>query len=246
MKPFKIVVVDDEPGVLALFHSFLSELDGIQLVGTAINASDTLKLVKEQKPDLVLLDIELPDVRGIELVEKLRNEKPDIYIVFVTAHREYSLEAFRLYVYDYILKPIDKERVKATIHRIQRAVQISEKNLSKITSHPQINRMCINLGNERVILKFDEIYYLEKHGRNTLIHCTNGKYIIRETLHDLQQRLGGGFFRSHKSYIINIDEVERVINLPGSSYYEVMFKNYSGRALLSRDRVNTLMALFEL
>ena len=68
---------------------------------------DTIKIVKSQKPDLALLDIELPDMQGIDLAEKLRIINPDLYIVFITAHEDYSLDAFRLYAYDYILKPID-------------------------------------------------------------------------------------------------------------------------------------------
>lgn len=237
----RIIAADDEPGLLLLIHSILIELDGIQLVGTANNASNTLKLVKERKPDLVLLDIELPDMNGIELAEKLQRVKPDLYIVFITAHKEYSIEAFHLYAYDYILKPIDRERVKTTVRRIQQVIQASEKILA---SHPQTSRIIINLGNERVFLNFEDIYYLEKHGRHTIIHCVNGKFKTRETLQDLEQRLGTGFFRSHKSYIINMEQIERVVNLPGSSYYEVNFKKYNGNALLSRDRVNTLIDLF--
>lgn len=156
MTTVRIITVDDEPGILLLLHSILSELDGLQLVGTANNASDTIKLVKERKPDLAVLDVELPDMKGIELAEKLRKERSDLYVVFITAHKEYSLEAFRLYAYDYILKPIDKERVKTTVRRIQQAVQELEKNLVDLVSHQQASRMTINLGNERVFVKFGD------------------------------------------------------------------------------------------
>lgn len=94
-----------------------------------------------------------------------------------------------------------------------------------------------------MFISIDDIYYLEKHGRHTLIHCANGRFTTRETLQNFEQQLGTGFFRSHKSYIINIDQVERVVNLPGTSYYEVKFKNNTGKALLSRDRMHVLMDL---
>lgn len=245
MTPISIIVADNESGVLFLLSSILNKLDGVQLVGMAKNASDTLRLVKEQKPDLALLDIQLPDMKGIELAEKLRELKPDIYIVFITAHKEYSLEAFRLYAYDYILKPIDRERVINTIRRIQQAVQAPEKVLAKLASHLQTSRMSINSGNERVFVNVNNICFLEKNARHTLIHCVNEQLKTRETLQDLEQRLGPGFFRSHKSYIINVERVDRVVNLPGSSYYEVKFENYKGSALLSRDRVHALMGLIE-
>lgn len=112
-------------------------------------------------------------------------------------------------------------------------------------SHPPTARISVNLGNERVFVKVEEIYYIEKTGRQTLIHCVNEKYKTRETLQELEQRLGTGFFRSHKSYIINVNRVERIVTFPGSSYYEAKFSDYKGRALISRDRVNELTGLLE-
>jgi len=112
-------------------------------------------------------------------------------------------------------------------------------------SHLPASRISINLGNERVFVKIEEIYYIEKAGRQTLIHCVNEKFKTRETLQELEQRLGTGFFRSHKSYIININRVERIVSFPGSSYYEVKFEDYKGKALLSRDRVHELTGLLE-
>ncbi len=243
MTPIRIIAADDESGVLFLLGSIINKLDGVQFVGGAENASDTLQLVKEHKPDIALLDIQLPDMIGIELAERLREQKPDLYIVFITAYKDYSLDAFRLYAYDYILKPIDRERVITTIRRIQQ--QTPENVLSKLASHLQISRMSLNLANERVVVNVNKICYLEKNGRHTLIHCVNEQLKTRETLQDLEQRLGPGFFRSHKSYIINVERVDRVVNLKGSSYYEVKFKDYKSSALLSRDRVHTLMDLIE-
>jgi len=235
----KIIVADDEPGVLLLHCSILSKLEGALVVGTAENAIDALKLVKEHSPDLAFLDIELPDMTGIELAENLREIKPDLVLVFITAHQEYSLEAFKLYASDYILKPIDPERIKTTFRRIQEMLKMPKGNP---TINPQASRISINLGNERVFLKLDEIFYIEKTGRHTLIYCINGKFKTRETLQELEQHLGTRFFRSHKSYIINTDRVERIVNYPNSSYYEVKFKNCKGKAMLSRDRIQELMA----
>lgn len=239
MRTVKVIVADDEPGVLLLHCSILSKLEGALVVGTAENAIDAIKLVKEYSPDLAFLDIELPDMTGIELAENLRGIKPDLAIVFITAHQKYSLDAFKLYASDYILKPIDQERVKITFRRIQQMLEIPKGN-SSLDS--QASRISINLGNERVFLKLGEIFFIEKNDRHTLIYCVNGKYKTRETLQELKQHLGTGFFRSHKSYIINTDRVERIVNYPNSSYYEVKFKNCKGKALLSRDRIHEFMS----
>lgn len=237
--PAKIIMADDEPGVLLLLHTIFNELEGAIVVGTAENANDAIKLVKERSPDLAFLDIELPDMTGIELAENLRKIKPDLAVVFITAHQEYSLDAFKLYASDYILKPIDQDRVKTTFRRIQQMLRIPEK--SNPPCDPQKSIISINLGDERVFVKLIDIFYMEKYGRHTLIHCVNGKFETRETLQELEQHLGMGFFRSHKSYIINTDQVDRIINCPNSSCYEVKFKNYKDKALLSRDRIQALM-----
>jgi len=237
--PVKIVIADDEPGVLLLLSSILGKLEGALVVGTTENAGDTIKLVREQSPDLVFLDIELPDMKGTELAENLRKIKPGLFIVFITAHREYSLEAFKLYASDYILKPIDQKRIETTYRHIQQMLKMPEKDGQAPQTHTA--RISINLGNERIFVKLSEIFYIEKTGRYTVIYCVNGRFKTRQTLQELEQHLGAGFFRSHKSYIINIDRIERIVNYPNSSYYEVKFKKYKGKALLSRDRVHDLM-----
>jgi len=115
-------MADDEPGVMLLLCSILSKLERALVIGAADNAKDAIALVREHNPDLAFLDIELPDIKGIELAERLREIKPDLAIVFITAHQEYSLDAFKLYAFDYILKPIDEERVKSTFQRIYKLI----------------------------------------------------------------------------------------------------------------------------
>lgn len=98
-----------------------------------------------------------------------------------------------MYASDYIVKPIDQERVKTTFRRIQQMLKMSEKKNS--TSHPQASRISINLGNEWVFVKLSDIFYIEKSGRYTFICCVNGKFKTRQTLQELEQHLGPGFFR---------------------------------------------------
>ena len=240
MRPLKVAAADDERGVLLLLKSILSEMDGIQLAGAAENAATAIELVNKQKPDLVLLDIELPDMKGIELAEKLRLIKPDLYIVFITAYEDYSLDAFRVYAYDYILKPIDQRRLKATVARIRQTMQVPNKALGDSPSRLQNASIIVNQGKEKIFVSCDDIYYLEKQGRFIQIYTRKQKIKIRGTLKSFEDKLKIGFFRSHKSYLINISLIERVVNPSHSSYYEVCFKDYGEQALLSRERVNEL------
>lgn len=194
MRPLKVAAADDEGGVLLLLESILSEMDGVQLAGAVENAAAAIELVERQKPDLALLDIELPDMKGIELAEKLRLIKPDLYIVFITAYEDYSLDAFRVYAYDYILKPIDQRRVKTTVARIRQAMQVSNKALGDSPSRLQNARITVNLRNERFFISCDDIYYLEKQGSYIQIHTRNRKIKTRETLKSYEDKLKTGFF----------------------------------------------------
>jgi len=118
-------------------------------------------------------------------------------------------------------------------------LEISKK--SSTSPNTETCRISINLGNERVFIKPNEIFYIERSGRYTLISCTNGKYKTRQTLQELEKHLGKIFFRSHKSFIINTDRIEKIVSFPNSSYYEVRFNNCEEKALLSRDRMSELM-----
>ncbi|WP_028308619.1 LytR/AlgR family response regulator transcription factor [Desulfitibacter alkalitolerans] len=239
MSFLKVIMADDEPGILELLATILKGFEGAKLVGKAENANDTIKLARSRHPDLAFLDIGLPDMNGIELAERLREINPNIIIVFITAHKDYSLDAFKVYALDYILKPIDEERVKSTFKRILKGATISGNGTP---SFPLTTpRLSINLGNELVFVRLNDIQYIEKDGRYTVIHCVNGKFKTRQTLQELKKKLGAGFFRSHKSFIINTEHLERIVNYANSSCYEIKFKNSENRALLSRDRIHDLM-----
>ena len=233
LSPVKIVIVDDEPGILLLLHSILSEFEEALIVGTAENADETINLVSKLNPDLAFLDIELPDMDGIQLAKRLKEIKPDLAIVFVTAHRGYSLDAFELYAVDYILKPIDEERVRQTFLYTQQMLKTSVNNMDS-----QATTISVKSGQQQILIKLDEIFYIEKIGRNTFYRCVNGKFKTRETLQQLEEKLGNTFFRSHKSYIINIMKIDRVITYP--NFYEIKFRGYENNAFLSRDRYNLL------
>ncbi|MFZ7101521.1 MAG: LytR/AlgR family response regulator transcription factor [Peptococcaceae bacterium] len=243
MIPVRAIIVDPDSQMHFLLRSVLQEIEDLVITGVASNTGDALKLVQEQKPDIVFLEMLLPDTEGIELAKTLRKINPDLFLVFISANKEYALEAFRIYAYDYILKPLDKERLITTVQRIQNIIK--EKSLANLAHHLQTARISINLGNERVFVRLSDINYLEKSGRYTIIHTVNGVFKTRDTLQDFERRLGISYYRSHKSFIINIERVERIINFPGSSYFEVKFKNYDKCALLSRDKVNGLMNILE-
>ncbi|NLZ92571.1 MAG: LytTR family transcriptional regulator [Firmicutes bacterium] len=113
------------------------------------------------------------------------------------------------------------------------------------TKHYKAARISLRQGNERIFIRLCDIIFLEKSTRYTIIHTENGIFKTRDTLQDFEKKLGAFFFRSHKSYLINIEKIERIINFSGSSYHEIKFTNYDKSAFLSRARINELLKLLE-
>ena len=236
LTPLKIIMADDEVGVLLFLETMIEEIEGVRIVGKAENAADTIKLVEEQNPDAVFLDINMPDMNGIELAKKIRETKPHIYIIFVTDHKDYIMEAVEVYFTDYILKPVNEKRLTATIKRLQQTAFITKEAAWFTVKDDD--------GIADVRIEADDILYFEKEkeGRFAVVKCVNGKeYKIRKPLQEIEEEVNADFLRSHKSFIINLKHVDRIVNRDASfSVYRVKFKNSKDEVLVSRDHIKKL------
>ena len=238
----RVLIVDDNPGARALLKGCLKELPGVEVAGEATSGEEALAKVREAEPDVVLLDIDMPDLDGLTVARRLAEEREDVYLVFVTAYPEYALEAFEVYAYDYILKPIDEDRVKRTIQRIQEDLQPSGADLAEIVAAlNRPNRLLVHDGREVVFIDSNEIIFLEKEERKTVIYTKDGRYETTESLGELEQKLDPHtFFRSHKSYIVNLKMVERLVPWANGSY-RIKFRYTQHFALLSRHQARVLI-----
>ncbi len=232
----KIVITDDEPGILLILNNVLTGIRDVIIVGEASTGKDTEELVKRLNPDVVFLDIDLPDILGIKLAAELLAVKPNLYIVFVTAHDDYMYEAIKLYSYDYILKPIEGERVKETVLRIQNDLLLKNDGIQEKNGFT----LPFKDKDATIFIETMSIFYFEKAGKRVLAHCSKGKFETKETLRELEEKLGDPFFRSHKSFLINISKIEGIVKLNKGTSYQVRFKNFLGEAFLSRKAVHAL------
>lgn len=131
----RVILIDDEPLILAHFEKLLNKIDGIDMIGTYINPHNALEAIKQDTPDIVFLDIEMPETNGLELAEMIQSRWSHIKIVFVTAHSEYAVKAFDLNAVDYLLKPVQMDRLSKTIHRLRKDIK---KSTSEITGYDQV------------------------------------------------------------------------------------------------------------
>ena len=162
------------------------------------NPDNILKFVKENNVDVLILDINLhSSITGIELAEKIRENNKKIYIIFTTGHLEYAMLAYKVKTFDYLAKPITKERLEETILRLFDDIKSSPKKY-------------IRVGNKNTLINLDDIYYIKKDGMKLIFQTKNNQYTTYSSFNKIQSCLPENFIRCHKSYITNIDNIENI------------------------------------
>jgi len=211
-----ILVVDDEPLARRNMNRFLSEIKNINIVASCENAQLALKYIKQQKVDIVMLDIEMPGMSGLEMVRKIpEGQLP--YIIFATAYDKYAVNAFEVNALDYLLKPITKERLEVALSRYQKVIA-SELNqqyrkklltsLEKIHPHQSGGKLTINDGEQHLVMEMSDIQYIEAAGNYACVHYQDQVIVIRKTLKRLLTQLDENMFTQiHRSILVNIEQI---------------------------------------
>lgn len=232
-----LVVDDNEPSRQYLCH-LLDNLEEVELIGEAESGTKALSLAASLNPDVIFLDIDMPDMNGIEVAKKVLQEKPGIFIVFVTAYTDYATEAFEINSVDYLLKPFDEDRVRKSVLRVSERLSVKDRDIKRIVNALQKTRkLAIKQSVAILFINADEIYFIEKQKKKTVIYTRKGKYETNETISELEERLKNhpNFFRSHKCFLININLIESIAPWADRAY-QVNFQNFEKEALISRSK----------
>lgn len=216
-QPYKAIVIDDEPAARRLMKNLLQEYsDFIEVIAEAGNGMEAIQKIEELQPDLIFLDIQMPDLTGFEVIEKL-SKKP--IIIFTTAYEQYAIKAFETFSIDYLLKPIKEERLKQSIEKLKQFGRLQQplnlvglQDMIKQLQTPQKSTaLAIKTGDRIVLLKFENIVYLEAQEKYVFVFTDQGqKYITDQTLATLEEKLPSQFYRIQKSYIINRDKIKEM------------------------------------
>ncbi|WP_448569581.1 LytR/AlgR family response regulator transcription factor [Thalassotalea ganghwensis] len=203
----KLVLLDDEQHVIDLLSEYCQQLADVELLKTFNNPIDALQFVNSQAVDVVISDINMPMISGIEFAKSLT--KP-IKVIFITAHSEYAVNAFDLDVVDYIVKPVLLPRFIKAISKAKHAIS-PESNTSKESSVSSNRYVFVKDGGVKKRIMFDDILYLQAQGDYTEIHLAKGKLFILGTLSAFQQSLPETeFIRIHRSTIVNKARVDSI------------------------------------
>lgn len=225
----KIIICEDNEQERNLLVKTLEELGHANVfpMDSAVNLPETFK---EQQPDVLLLDIDMPEINGIEAAKAIRKLDDHCHIVYITGHPEYALQAFSLYSTDYMLKPVQPERLKKTLEYIQ-----NRQNSKKY--------IILKYGFDFFKVDQDDIIFIEKQINKCIIHTAKNVYCqvlsIKEMYKLLDPKI---FFVTHSAYIVNKDKIEKIEPTSALSYI-IYFYDTNKTAILSRSQRHILKQL---
>jgi len=216
----RTIIIDDEPSAVNVLKMLLEKKCGndVEVVAASCLPLEGKKLIDEYKPDLVFLDIEMPGITGIDLLRSFSN--PDFRVIFVTAFDAYAVEAFRLSVIDYLLKPVEADdivravnKIKNDIHKNENLLRAQLQQLEKLllqTKIPGEPRIGIGMADKIVFVNITEILYCEATGSYTTVYLQDGKKIVAsKLLGEFESQLKDyRFYRIHHSFLINLSRIK--------------------------------------
>jgi len=226
------MIVDDEAPARSELRYLLEETGQVESIVEASSAHEAVEKLMEGRPDVMFLDISMPKTSGMRLAEALRKLKNPPAIVFVTAYSEYALEAFGVDAVDYLMKPVESERLEQALAKVAKHVKPAQAN------HTAVERIPVEKGGRKVLVPIDQIRYIEAKDDYSCIYTENDRYLSTISLAQLETKLSPhGFFRVHRGYIVNLECVEDVSVVQGG-VLQLGIKGIEGKKIsVSRRRV---------
>jgi two-component system LytT family response regulator len=241
MTKVKTIVVDDEPLARARIIKLLEAYEDIQLVAECKNGKEAIKAIRDYRPALAFLDIQMPDLNGFDVLSD-KTLKPLPFIIFVTAFDQYALKAFDVQAVDYLLKPYDEDRFRKAVEHAcqqiqqQQQAQLHQKMMQLITSHQQEATAYLykleyrDKGIDKSV-DIADVSHLASDGNYIRLHTGRRNIIIRQTLQSISEQLDPGLFlRIHRSLLLNINFIDKAV-YEGNNQYAFIMKN--GQRLIS-------------
>jgi two-component system, LytTR family, response regulator len=226
----RTILIDDEQPARDVVKHYLKEFPEIEILGEFADGFSGLKAIQEMKPDLVFLDVQMPKLTGLELLDLL--EQPPM-IIFSTAYDQYAIKAFEMSAVDYLLKPYSKERFTQAVQKAFAQANSGVKQTAQVESlvrtleeNPEfLQRIAVKSRHKVSVVPVDEIVYLEAEGDYVMIHTRDAKHLKEKTMKYFETHLDPAhFIRIHRSYILNARFIDRIEYYDKESY-AVLTKN---------------------
>ena len=242
----RALIVEDEPLARSRLSRLLEAYRDVELIGECDNVPDAAEAVEREHPDILFLDIQMPQATGFELLQALRAGIRPV-VIFTTAHPEFAIDAFELEAADYLLKPFDEARLGRALERARRAVGggATRTELPK-NGHPQRReRFAVRAKGEIVFVKTANIEWIEAEGNYVRLHVGQTSHLVRLSMHRVEELLDPALFaRVHRSAIVNLDAVRKLVANVDGSYAVILVSGASITVGASyRARVEDILGL---
>jgi two-component system, LytTR family, response regulator len=239
MEKIRVVLADDDVSSRSLLTHFTQLLSDYEVIGEAGCGEELIQLVMKERPDIALVDINMPNINGIEAIKACKEMNPSLQVIFTTGYDEFAVDAFNLDVVDYIVKPIERVRLIVALEKAKKMIQLQKKHTETVKRG--INKLVIKSNHSFLYLSTNDIFYIEKEGRKTIVHTCHDRFETTETLQDLEGRLPEYFFKTHRSYLVNLKKIEKIESF-GESFL-AYFSSEDKVAHISKLKINEVFEL---
>ena len=201
MSAIRALLVDDEAPARSELRYLLGSHKNVQVVGEAASAAEALALAKAVHYEVVFLDVEMPGLTGLDAARLVREQPRPPAVVFVTAHAEYAVDAFSVEAFDYLLKPVDPDRLARVLERLA----------ERPAEGPPVEKIPVVAGGRTELIDYDQVHYVQADGDYSRVHTYDRSYLCTSSLGELEEALPGNrFARIHRSYLVNLAKVAAV------------------------------------
>lgn len=229
----RTIVIDDQEELRHLTVKALQKISSVDVIYSTCDPKDFLKSVFKEKPDLLVMDIDMPVINGIELAQEIRQTLPDIDIIYITAHDEYLRDAISVYATDFISKPINQDRLNTTIERLSRQYNIKGSSF-EIRSNKSV-----------ILINLNELIFVEAQNKKVNIYTSKGSYEADHSLKEILEIIDSDrVYKCSRSFLVNLLKVTSVVPFNRTSL-EIKFSEISETALLSKKQYPEFRALIK-
>lgn len=245
MTPLRAVLADDEPLAREIVRDLLAADPEVELVAEARDGDEALAAIRTTRPDLALLDVEMPGRGGLEVAAELAEDEERPAIVFVTAYGGYATGAFEVAALDYLVKPFSDERFAAALGRAKRRVrEVRLSDLARrvaraaeeLAAHDAgAERVSLPVGDRSLIVRTADIVWIQAEDYYCRVHTRTGSHLVRASVTSFEERLGPRFLRVHRAALVNLDEVVAVERLTRGA--KLLVLSTGSRCRIARSRL---------
>ena len=229
----KAMIVDDEAPARSELRYLLDEVGKTEVVAEAASVREAIEKLKEYPCDVLFLDINMPEATGLQFADALQHLKFPPAVVFVTAYSEFALDAFEVKAIDYLVKPVETERLRQAISRVREHVVLHAKAQKS-------ERIPVEKAGKKILISIDQIIFVMARDDYAYLQTETDRYFSTVSLAQLEKRLEGhGFFRVHRGYLVNLQMVQEVESVAGGTLLLTMV-NSTEKIPVSRRRVSAL------